>query len=84
VGDADDEDAHADTPVRRSSCSTRRDRLAVLVEGQDLQLVRQVDLADVDARRHLQQRGREVQDARDAGVDQPVADRPARRRRASR
>ncbi len=44
------------------------------MESQDLQLHRQVHLADVDARRDRKGHRREVQDAGDASGDQPVAD----------
>ena len=48
--------------------------LALLVEGEDLQLDRQVDLAHVDVVGHDEHDRREVQDAADPGADQPVAD----------
>jgi hypothetical protein len=61
----------------------QRDRLAVLVERQDLQLVRQVDLAHVDARRHRSSAG-----AKFRTLVMPAStmrsQTPARRRRASR
>ena len=50
--------------------------LALLVVGQDLQLLAEIDLADVDSFRHREHGRREVEDAGDA------ADPPAGRRRA--
>ena len=50
------------------------DSLALLVEGEDLQLDGEVDLADVDAVGDGQHARREVEDAADAGGDEPVAD----------
>src|SRR5579859_2534832 len=44
------------------------------VEGQNLQLDRQVDFTHIDAVRHVQHDGREVQDAGNPGRDQAVAD----------
>ena len=70
VGQADDEDAHVVT----TSASAGRGDLALLVEGQDLQLDGHVDLAHLDVVGHDEHGGREVQDAADAGGDQPVAD----------
>ena len=81
VGHADDQDAHART---RLSGRARDVRLALLVVGEDLQLDGQVDLAHVDAVGHRQHGRREVQDAADAGRDQPVADVLGRDRRAWR
>ena len=43
----------------------------LLVEGQDLQLGREVDLAERDALGHRHDRGREVEDGADTGGDQP-------------
>ncbi len=45
------------------------------MEREDLQFGREVDLAQLDARRHGQHRGGEVQHAGDAGRDQPVGHR---------
>ena len=45
---------------------------ALLVEGQDLQLDREVDLAQRDAGRRAHDGGREVEDRRDARVDEAV------------
>ena len=45
-----------------------------LVEGEDLQLDREVDLAHRDALGHREHRGREVEDRADAGGDEPVGD----------
>ena len=51
----------------------RRRRVApLLVEGQDLQLDREVDLAQRHAVGHGHDRRREVEDRRDAGVDEAV------------
>ena len=50
-----------------------RGGLAGLVEGQDLQLGGEVDLADVHVLGHRQHHRREVQDAGDPGRDEPVA-----------
>ena len=47
---------------------------ALLVEGEDLQLGGEVDLAERDPGRHLEVGRGEVQDRGDAGRDQPVAD----------
>ena len=60
--------------ARLTAPPPQRAVLAVLVEGQDLQLGGEVDLAHVDVRRHRQHDRREVQDAGDAGGDEPVAD----------
>ena len=49
-------------------------RLPLLVVGEDLQLDRQVDLADVDALGHRDHGRGEVEDAGDAGGDHPVGD----------
>src|SRR5690606_28173737 len=48
--------------------------LALLVEGEDLQLDGEIDLAHVDAVRDGQHGRREVEDGGDPGGHQPVAD----------
>src|SRR5207302_1457945 len=45
---------------------------ALLVEGQDLELDRQVDLAERHSRRHRDDGGGEVEDRRDAGAHEAV------------
>ena len=64
VGHAHDEHAHARPPPGGLRIVEHVDSsLALLVEGQDLQLDGQVDLADVDAVGHREHGRREVQDA---------------------
>ncbi len=64
VRETDNEQAHRHTdPIG----------LALLVKGQDLQLQRQVDLADVHVVRNGQQNRCEVEHAADSGGDQAVA-----------
>ena len=82
---ADDEQVHEPTASsvagRREPAGSRtagqrgQRRLAVLVEGEDLQLDGEVDLAHVDPVRHREHAGREVEDAGHAGGDQLVGDR---------
>ena len=72
VGHAHDQDAHASTSAVPSSGVVRG--LALLVIGEDLQLDREVDLADVDAVGHGDDRRREVEDAGDAGGHERVGD----------
>src|SRR6185437_2523541 len=59
-----------DGPVDVGGLGPARD-----VEGEDLQLHREVDLADLDLPRHLQHHRREVEDAAHPGRDQLVAHR---------
>ena len=77
VGQAHDQDAHVFTASGRA----RRGDLALLVEGEDLQLDGHVHLAHLDVVGHRQHAGREVEDAADPGRDQPVADLLGHRRR---
>src|SRR6266568_4687505 len=65
--------------ARRRSWRSRRGRgpgrrPALRMEGEDLQLDRQVDLPHVYPFRHAQHERSEVEDARDASRDEPVAD----------
>ena len=89
VGEPHDEHGHDGTPAGRqqraaligtapfSACPLTAARSAPArdVEREDLQLHGEVDLADLDAARHLQHDRREVEDAAHAGRDEPVAHR---------
>ena len=59
-------------------------RATLRVEGEDLQLDRQVDLTHIDAGRHVQHDGREVEDAGHARPPPAGRRRPGRRRPGSR
>ena len=59
---------------RRPPAHLGQDRLALFVEGQDLQLDRQVHLAERHAGRHRDERRGEVQDRSDARRHHPVRD----------
>ena len=60
--------------VRSSRARRRVGAAPELVEGEDLQLDREVDLAHRHAVGHGEHRGREVEDRGDAGVDEAVGD----------
>ena len=98
VGQADDQVAHRHTSAAigagtrsrrrrrrrpRPGRGRQRARAALLVEGEDLQLGGEVDLADVDVLGHASTQGAKLRTLRDPGGDQPVADLlgGARRRR---
>src|SRR5690349_6899196 len=55
--------------------------LALLVEGENLELDREVDLPERHAGRHADDGGREVEDRRHTGVDEAVGDLLRRPRR---
>ena len=69
------QDAHRAVLLTPASRGRPSLALALLVVGEDLQLLAEVDLADVDPLRHDQHRRGEVEDAGDPEVDEPVGDR---------
>ena len=78
VGDADDEDAHADVHRRAldggERAAVRPAALRCSWKARICSSMDEVDLAHVDAVGHGQHGRREVEDAGDPGRDQPVAD----------